>query len=205
MLGSLAELYARGLRVAWSNVFHEETERVALPHYPWQRERHWFVSTDRETSSFRRVGTKTGHPLLGLRQRSVRPAWETDLSEGRDVFDGRYAAGPFLGLERPPRALAPDVRIDPGAVVEGPCFLDEGVVVRAGARVGPYSVVGRQTVIEEDAQIEAAIVWPNGRIGREATVRDVILGRNCHVGRNVAVAPGAVLGDKTTLTDYSRV
>ena len=123
----------------------------------------------------------------------------------RDIFDGRYAAGPFLGLEQPPRAIAAGARIDPQAVVEGPCFLDEGVVVRAGARIGPYTVVGRQTVIEEDARLEAAIEWPNGRIGREASVRDAILGRNCHIGRGVAVAPGAVLGDKTTLTDYSRV
>lgn len=122
----------------------------------------------------------------------------------RDIFDGRYVAGPFLGLEEPRRAVAADARIDPGAVIEGPCFLDAGVVVRAGARVGPYSVVGRQTVIEEDAQLEATVVWPNCRIGREATVRDVILGRNCHIGRGAAVTPGAVLGDKTTLTDYSR-
>jgi len=123
----------------------------------------------------------------------------------RDIFDGRYTAGPFLGLETPKRAIGADVRIDPAATVEGPCFLDEGVVVRAGARIGPYSVVGRQTVVEEDARLEASIVWPNCRICREATVRDVILGRNCHVGRSVAVTPGAVLGDKTTLTDYSRV
>jgi len=123
----------------------------------------------------------------------------------RDIFDGRYAAGPFLGLEQPQRAIAADARIDPRALVEGPCFLDEGVVVKAGARVGPYSVIGRQSIIEEDAQIEAAIVWPNCRIGRAATVRDVILGRNCQVGRKVVEAPGAVLGDKTVLTEYTRV
>jgi NDP-sugar pyrophosphorylase family protein len=89
-------------------------------------------------------------------------------------------------------------------VVEGPCFIDEGVLIKAGARIGPYSVIGRQTQIEEDASVDAAILWPNCRVSREASIRDAILGRNCHLGRSVTVNSGAVLGDKTTLTDYTR-
>ena len=121
----------------------------------------------------------------------------------RDIFDGRYAAGPFLGLETPCRAIDPTARIDADARIEGPCFIDEGVIVRGGARVGPYSVIGRQSVVEEGAQLEAAILWPNCRISQEATARDVIMGRNCYIGRSVSVTPGAVLGDKSILTDYS--
>ena len=100
--------------------------------------------------------------------------------------------------------IAPDARIEPGATVEGPCFVDEGTLVRAGARIGPYSVIGRQTQIEEDATISGAVIWPNCRISREACIRDAIVGRNCHIGRNVSVNADAVLGDKTTLTDYTR-
>jgi len=37
-----------------------------------------------------------------------------------------------------------------------------------------------------------------------AGVRNAIVGRNCHVGRNVTLDHGAVLGDKTTLTDFTR-
>src|SRR5688572_25422754 len=122
----------------------------------------------------------------------------------RDIMDGRYVTAPFDGLKAPRIALAPDARIEDGAIVEGPCFIDEGVLVKAGARIGPYSVIGRQTQIEEDAVVENAIVWPNCRISREATVQNAILGRNCHLGRSVSLDHGAVLGDKTTLTDYTR-
>jgi NDP-sugar pyrophosphorylase family protein len=94
--------------------------------------------------------------------------------------------------------------VDAGAVVEGPAFVDEGVVVKAGARIGPYSVLGRQCQVEEDAVVDGAIVWANGRIGREATVAGAILGRHCHVGRGARVDAGAVLGDKSVLTDYSK-
>jgi NDP-sugar pyrophosphorylase family protein len=122
----------------------------------------------------------------------------------RDIMDGRYVAAPFMGLADPRIALAADARVEDGAHVEGPCFIDEGVLIKSGARVGAYSVIGRQTQIEEDATVADAILWPNCRISREASVRNAILGRNCHVGRSVTVDGGAVLGDKTTLTDYTR-
>ena len=123
----------------------------------------------------------------------------------RDIMDGRYMTAPFLNLPAPRTSVAPDVRIEDGATVEGPCFIDEGVLIKAGARVGPYSVIGRQTQVDEDATIDGAILWPNCRVSREASVRNAILGRHCHLGRNVTVGGGAVLGDRTTLTDYTRI
>ena len=126
------------------------------------------------------------------------------LQVHRDIMDGTFAAVPFRDLPAPRTAVSTDARIDKGATVEGPCFIDDGVLVKAGARVGPYSVIGRQSQVEEDASIDAAILWPNCRVSRDTSVRNAILGRNCHLGRNVTVDGGAVLGDKTTLTDYTR-
>ena len=122
----------------------------------------------------------------------------------RDIMDGRFGAPPFRDLPAPRMSIAPDARIEAGAVLEGPCFIDEGVLVKAGARIGPHSVIGRQSQIEEDARIEDAILWPNCRISRDASIRNAIIGRQCHLGRSVTVNSGAVLGDKTTLTDYTR-
>ncbi len=123
----------------------------------------------------------------------------------RDIMDGRYRAVPFRDLPEPRTWISPEARIEEGATVEGPCFIDEGALVKAGARIGPYSVIGKQTQIEEGVTIDGGIIWPNCRISRDASVRNAILGRNCHVGRNTSVDHGAVLGDKTTLTDYTRV
>jgi len=121
-----------------------------------------------------------------------------------DIMDGRFQAAPFADLPAPRKAVAADARIEEGAVIEGPCFIDEGVLIKAGARVGPYSVIGKQTQIDENASIDRAIIWPNCRVGSDATIQDAIVGRNCHIGRTVSVRGGAVLGDKTTLTDFSR-
>jgi len=123
----------------------------------------------------------------------------------RDVMDGRYTAAPFDGDGRGRAWIDPGARVEEGAEVSGPCFVDEGAVVKAGARILPYSVVGRQCHVEEGAVVEDSIVWANGWIGREAVVRQAILGRQCHIGRCALVAGGAVLGDKTVITDHSRL
>jgi NDP-sugar pyrophosphorylase family protein len=121
----------------------------------------------------------------------------------RDIMDGRYVAPPFVAGTGP-IWRAPDARVEDGAAIEGPAFLDEGVVVKAGARIGPYTVLGRQCHVEEEVSIRRSIVWANGRICREAVVENAILGRQCHVGRAASVGAGAVLGDKSVVTDWSR-
>lgn len=121
----------------------------------------------------------------------------------RDIFDGRCPLGP-AGIASGQPVIAPDARVEPGAVLEGPCFLDSGVVVKAGARIGPYSVLGKSVLIEEDAKVEGAIVWPNARIGRDARVGAALVGRSCYVGKNAEVGPQAILGDKTTLSDFTK-
>ena len=125
------------------------------------------------------------------------------LQVHRDIMDGKYSAPPFDGVGNT-AWISPDARIEDGVEVHGPCFVDEGAVIKAGTKIMPYSVIGRQTQIEEEASVRDAILWPNCRIGGNAAIKDAILGRQCHVGRNVSVNGGAVLGDKTTLTDFSR-
>jgi NDP-sugar pyrophosphorylase family protein len=131
----------------------------------------------------------------------------------RDIMDGRFRAAPFArsaGSQTPPAGpgaawISPEARVEEGVTVEGPCFIDAGAVVKTGARIGPYSVIGRQCWIEEHAVVDRAILWPNSRISQEAVVRGSILGRNCHVGRSAHIDNGVVLGDKSAITDYSRL
>lgn len=122
----------------------------------------------------------------------------------RDIMDGTYQAAPFAGQ---PRGLvsADGARVEEAVEVTGPCFIDADAIVKPGARIGPYSVIGRQCHIEEGASVEGAILWANNWIGRDAQVRDAILGRNCHVGRNVTIQPGAILGDKSVATDFTQI
>jgi NDP-sugar pyrophosphorylase family protein len=123
------------------------------------------------------------------------------LQVHRDIMDGRYSAPPFNGASS--AWVSPDARVEDGVEIHGPCFVDEGSVIKAGAKILPYSVLGKQTHIEGGAVVDGSIIWPNGWIGAEAELHGSILGRNCHIGRNAIVKSPAILGDKTVITDYS--
>jgi NDP-sugar pyrophosphorylase family protein len=122
----------------------------------------------------------------------------------RDIMDGRFPVTPFAASPGAAH-VAEDARIETGAVIEGPCFIDRQVVIKSGARIGPYSVIGHHTHVGEDAVVEGAIVWPNTWIDRETRLGAVLAGRHCHFGRNVECADGRIFGDKSVVTDYSRL
>ena len=126
------------------------------------------------------------------------------LQVHRDIMDGRFNAPPFDTLGSQPW-VAGTARVEEGVSLDGPCFVADGAVIKAGARIAPYSVVGRQCHIEEQAVVDGAILWANCWVGREASVGASILGRHCHVGRNAFVPGSTVLGDKSVLTDYTRI
>jgi NDP-sugar pyrophosphorylase family protein len=129
---------------------------------------------------------------------------EKYLQVHRDIMDGRYKSAPFRGRSGSHAHVHPGARLEKGVTIKGPCFIDEGTVVKAGARIGPYSVIGRQCYIGEDVQLESTVVWQNTRVGPKASLSGAIVGRHCHIGQHVVIGTGAVLGDKSALTDYTR-
>ena len=87
--------------------------------------------------------------------------------------------------------------IDELSVIGDECTIKPGAVI-------VNSVLGRGCYIEERARIENSVVWGHTRVGTAAQVTDAVIGRGCHIGRSTIVGRGAVLGDKTSLTDYTK-
>jgi acyl transferase domain-containing protein len=75
MLGSLGALYTLGFPIDWRTLYGP-SRRVALPGYPWQRERHWNES---EAAAQARLGYQD-HPLLGRPLAEPQPTWELELN-----------------------------------------------------------------------------------------------------------------------------
>ena len=162
---------------------------------PWSIERSFFPSfiERRETflaSIYRDYWIDIGTP-------------EKYMQVHRDIMDGRYSMPPFNG-DPGMVWVAPTASVDDGASLEGPLFIDEGCIVNAGARIGPYTVLGNGCKVGEGANVSGAIVWADSRIDREAQLTDTIIGRSTHVGRNAHLR-GGVLGDTTSIAEYSRL
>jgi len=121
----------------------------------------------------------------------------------RDIMDGRYSMPPFNGRQGL-AWVSPSARVAEGVTLDGPLFIDEGCTVGSGARIGPYTVLGRNCEVHDAAHVSGAIVWPETTIGREARVTDAIIGRSARIGRSVIIQRG-VFGNDTHIADYSRL
>ncbi|WP_338864527.1 type I polyketide synthase [Myxococcus stipitatus] len=93
LLRTLAELYVRGARIDWARLGGDAgLSRIALPTYPFERQRHWLDVP----APWARPARPATHPLLGVR-------WESAaLREGMTVFSQELEARslPFLSDHR---------------------------------------------------------------------------------------------------------
>ncbi|PSB07301.1 hypothetical protein C7B62_20315, partial [Pleurocapsa sp. CCALA 161] len=68
MLQSLAQLYVEGIEVDWAGVYsYNCANKVALPTYPFQRERYWIENNKANYQTKALSQAKKIHPLLGQR------------------------------------------------------------------------------------------------------------------------------------------
>jgi len=89
------------------------------------------------------------------------------------------------------------------AEVDELSLLGDDCTIKPGAQI-VNSVLGEGVHVEEKARVENSVVWPHTRISAGAHLSHAVVGRGCHIGRSAQVGAGAVLGDKTNLTDYTQ-
>ena len=90
------------------------------------------------------------------------------------------------------------------AIVDKTSIVGADCVIKPNARI-KNSILGAGVHVEEKAFIENSVIWAHTRVSNSAHIQNALVGRSCHIGRNVIVSSGAVLGDKTSLTDYTKI
>jgi mannose-1-phosphate guanylyltransferase len=92
-----------------------------------------------------------------------------------------------------------------GAELAAPAVLGSGVVVQAGARVGPLAVIGERCSIAEGARIEGAVLWEHVEVGAGSVLRDCVVGADVHIGGDVEIGPGVILESGAVIPDHTRL
>ncbi len=110
------------------------------------------------------------------------------------------------GEERFPRVwVGNDSKISPHAVIAGPSFIGADVTIESGANIGPYAVIGSHSLIESHVSMERSVMWGGSRISSDSMLRGATLCSKLLLGNGVHVEEGAVIGDRVTLGDHSKV
>jgi myxalamid-type polyketide synthase MxaB len=157
ILDSLAELYTHGVDVNWRSFDGGYRRRkVALPTYPFQRQRHWPTEL-RERHPRVETAKSGGHPLLGTRVRSAA------LGPSQSVFESR------LSPESP--AFLNDHRVFGRVIVPAAALLEMGLA--AGA-----AVLNSSGVMLENVTVTQPLILADGQ---ESTVQTLVDGNEFRI------------------------
>ncbi|HEX8288573.1 MAG TPA: NDP-sugar synthase [Pyrinomonadaceae bacterium] len=88
------------------------------------------------------------------------------------------------------------------AEIDDKSCIADGCIIKQNAKI-INSVLGRDVVIEENAVIQNSVIWSGTRINSYTNVLGSIIGKDCHIGSNVVLAHGSVLGDKTSIANFT--
>jgi len=128
---------------------------------------------------------------------------EKYLQVHRDILRGRFPVTLRARAVSGGWVEGPD-EIDAGAILEGPFYVGPGCRVAAGARLGPDVALVGGVRIGEGASVRDSVLWSGVEIGAGARVEGALLAKGVRVGANAVIGGGAVLGEATVVSDFSR-
>jgi mannose-1-phosphate guanylyltransferase len=121
---------------------------------------------------------------------------ESYLAAHLDFFDGKIKN---IEIEKNDTS-----DVSPTAFVSERSIIGEGCIIKPGAKI-INSVLGAGVHVEERAVIDNSVIWAHSHIAVSAEISRAVVGRSCYIGSHAVAGKGAVLGDKTSLTDYTKV
>jgi mannose-1-phosphate guanylyltransferase len=120
-----------------------------------------------------------------------------------DILRGRFPVD--LDGERAQGGwVHPAAAVEAGAELEGPFYIGPRCHVAAGAHVGPEATLTSAVRVAAGASVRDSVVWEGAEVARSASVEGSLLASRVRIGPHARVLPGAVLGEGTSISDYSR-
>jgi len=115
------------------------------------------------------------------------------LEAHHDLIDGRRGIPAAGAVERSPRIWVQGAPTLDDAVLDAPVLVGDRTKVGVGATIA-NSVLGRDCIVDADAEIINSVVLDGARIGMGARVRDSILGSGASVGAGARVSDVSIVG-----------
>jgi len=128
---------------------------------------------------------------------------EKYLQMHHDLLQGKSTA--TLCSQIRDKEISRQALIHPTAEIAGSVIIGNGCSIGPGVRIEGPAVIGEGSKILDQAKIEGAVLWRNVQIGKQATLKDCIIGDNSFIGDGSFIAHGSVIGDNVIITQGSQL
>ncbi len=112
-----------------------------------------------------------------------------------------FLSGKITGFDLPEKFRS---EIATAASIDKTSIIGEGCTIKPNAQI-INSVLGAGVHVEEKAVIKNSVLWGHTRVSSHAEITNALIGRSSHIGKNVTIGEGCVLGDKASVPDYSQI
>ncbi|MEM0296754.1 MAG: NDP-sugar synthase [Zestosphaera sp.] len=135
---------------------------------------------------------------LGLLHAYIHEGIWLDIGVPTDYLKANLSALRYL---MPEGFISPTAEIDQDVEVIQPVFIDEFVRLETGSVIGPYTLIGRNSIVGSSSRIADSLLLDNVVIGSASHMKGVIVGAGSHIGRWARISSGVVLGDEVRVYD----
>ena len=113
----------------------------------------------------------------------------------KDCLDGKVQIE--LPNPQPGQIYLEDgVKLGSDVFLEGPIYVGRGSRIGADVYLGPYTILGPNCQIENQASLKQSILWPGVQVGARSQLRGAVCARNVRLESKVELYEGSVLGEK---------
>ncbi len=113
-----------------------------------------------------------------------------------DVFRRKIDLDIFKDANDSSIKIGENVTIERDVSIKGPCFIGEGTIIRKGAKILPYTIIGKRIEIDEDAYIKRSILWDDVYVGKNCQLTGTIIANTAHIGRGSVIPANTVIGQQ---------
>ncbi len=128
---------------------------------------------------------------------------EMYLQVHRDILGGAFAVE-LTGRRDRGGVIDASARVSAEARLVPPFYVGPDCVVEAGAEVGPVTTLVAGVRLAAGARVRDSVLWREADVGTDATIEGALLGPRVRIGPSASVRPGAILGEGSIFTDFSR-
>ncbi|MDL2289150.1 NTP transferase domain-containing protein [Clostridia bacterium OttesenSCG-928-F22] len=91
------------------------------------------------------------------------------------------------------------------ATIEPPCFIGANAMLEPGAKLGQYSVIGKDAKVYAEADIKRSILWERSIAGVHSVLRGAVLCEGAELDEYAEAHEGAAIGRDTVIGERARV
>ncbi|MHB9053188.1 MAG: sugar phosphate nucleotidyltransferase [Thermoleophilia bacterium] len=127
------------------------------------------------------------------------------LRANHDALDGKVSVNiPGIRL-RENIYIGEKLNLDSLDNIRGPALIGNYAKIDTDAKIQPYTILGNNVVVKDNAETDHCVVDSNTYIGSGAKVSGAIIGKNCDIKPAATIHANAALGDECSIGDHSMV